>query len=220
MAEFRIEGDALRREVRFRRLSWGTVLALSAVMAFLVLLRCSGLKFGLGLIWLLSVSFFLVFFGSCILAFREALSAAERQMIFTLDGKGITRNRRGYPPVRIAFSEIDYLEEEMKWLIVMSSEPRRKIAVPKKIEGYELVRAELSKHHPFSPAPRLPLQSAAMAVISLAAWAAVLWPRDVRIVIPCGVIALTLLAIGSQRLCVGLVWIAAILLICVRSLRP
>jgi hypothetical protein len=233
MPEFKIEADALKREARFRRLSWGIVLVFTVVTVLLVVLRYTGLKFGLGFIWLLSLCFFGALFGSCILVFREAMSAAERQMTFNLDDDGITRNRQGYPPVHIAFSEIDYLAEEMKWLIVRSAEPGKKIAVSKNVNGYELIRAELSKYHLLSSPTKFRLGSAALAALSVLAWAAVFWFRDMRIAIPSGLVALTLLAIGSYRLwallhrgprkvfswiCVGVVWVAAILLICVRSI--
>ena len=232
MPEFRIEGDALRRESKIRWWSWGTVLVLTAVMVCLVVLRCFGLKFGPGLSWSLCFCFFVAFFGSCVLAFREALSAAERQMVFTLDDKGITRNRRGFPPLHIAFSDIDYLGEEMKWLIVRSAVPTRKIGISKSVKGYELIRAELSKHYPLSsPERKFQLGSTAPVGLTILAWAAMFWFRDPRVVIPCGVVAITLLAVASYRLWtllqlgqkkslswigIGAVWIAAILLICLR----
>jgi hypothetical protein len=169
------------------------------------------------------------------LAFRETLSAAERQMVFVLDDKGITRNRRGFPPLHIAFSDIDYLGEEMRWLIVTSAQPPKQIGVPKSVKGYELIRAELSRHYPLSsPQQKFRLRSATLVALSVLVWVAAFWFRDMRIAIPSGVVALTLLAVGSYRLwtllhrgpkkalswiCVGVVWIVTILLICVRLRR-
>jgi hypothetical protein len=235
--EFKIEGDALRREARFRIQSWGAILLLAAAAVLL---------FVLGVYGVLSVNSTLrILFvftgcgavvGASILACREALHCAERQMIFVLDANGIARRRKGYPDVKIAFSEIAALSEEMRWLIVNSIEPRRKIAIPNEVRGFETIRAELTKHHALSvQGKKLPLKGAALMTISILSWAAVLWLRDLRAVIPAGVIALALLALGSHRLwillrrgpkrlfslvCIGIVWFAAILLIYLRVVRP
>jgi hypothetical protein len=243
MPEFKIETDALskRRETRVRLLSWGTVLSLIAitvliyVLGFLGLLRVdSDLRW---LAWLSVPTMLGAVIGTSILACREALRYAEREMVFVLDDNGIIRRRKGYPDVKIAFSEVDYLGEELRWLVVRSTEPRRKIAIPNDVKGFEVICAELAKHHALSAQVKLPLKSvvlmksAALVTISILSWAAVLWFRDLMVVIPAGVIALTLLALGSHRLwtllrrgpkrllslvCLGVVWFTAILLIYIR----
>jgi hypothetical protein len=62
---------------------------------------------------------------------------------------------QGHPDIEIAFSEIETLREELRWLVITTAEPRRKIAVPNDVNGYELLRAELVKHHPTSARPRI-----------------------------------------------------------------
>ncbi|MGA8539843.1 MAG: hypothetical protein WB566_10110, partial [Terriglobales bacterium] len=89
--------------------------------------------------------------GASALACREALRRAEREMVFVLDDTGIARKRKGFPEVKIAFSEVEYLGEELRWLVVKSIEPRRKIAIPNDVQGFEIIRAELAKHHTLSP---------------------------------------------------------------------
>lgn len=240
MQEFRIEGHALRRESRFSLLSWGTILLLTAATVLLFLLGVTGhLSANSSLRWLFVVTFFGAVIGACILACLEALHYAERQMIFVLDDNGIVRRRQGYPDVKVAFSEIETLSEELGWLIIYSVEPRRKIAVPTNIRGYETIRAELARHHALSPPATFPLKSAANGValttLSILSWAAVLWLRDPRAAIVGGVVGLTLLGSGSYRLwillrraqkrllalvCLGFAWIAAVLLIYARVVRP
>jgi hypothetical protein len=233
--EFKIEGDALRREARFRVLSWSAVLLLMAATVLLFVLGVNGV---LGASSSLRFLFVFTLLGTvasaCILACREALSYAERQMIFVLCDNGIVRKRQGYPEVKIAFSEINTLREELNWLIINSTEPRRKIAVPTNVKGYEVIRAELAKHHALSARAAFPLKSSALLVVSVLSWAAVLWSRDARIVISAGTVALITLAFGSRRLwtllhrrsklpllwtSLGFAWLVALLLIYLRIVR-
>jgi len=238
MPEFKIEADALskRRELRFRLLSWGTVLSLFAMTVLIYALGFLGLlSVHSDLRWLawLSVPTILgAGIGALVLAFREGLRRAEREMVFVLDDNGIVRKRKGFPDVKIAFSEVDYLGEELRWLVIKSIEPRRKIAIPNDVKGSEVIRAELTKHHALCSAQaKFPLKSTALLTISILSWAAVLWLRDLRAVIPAGAIALISLAVGTHRLwtllyrgpkrlllwvCLGFAWFSAILLIYVR----
>jgi hypothetical protein len=219
-------------------LSWGTVLLLAAVAVFLFILRVSGYigdSSNLGSVFVFTILCAALI--AIILASREGLRYAERQMVFVLDDTGIARKRQGYPQVYIGFSEIDTLSEEMRWLIITSAEPRRKIAVPNNVRGYEAIRAELAKHHALSTPSKFPLQRAtksiALTATSFLSWAGVLWLRDPRASVVAGVVGLTLLGFGSYRLwnllrsrkrllalvCLGSVWLAAILLIYIRAVR-
>lgn len=242
MLEFKIEPDALneRRDAKGRLVSWTIVLLLFAMFVSIWALGFLGrLSVGSDLRWLawLSVPVLLgAVIGAFILAFREALRRAEREMVFVLDDNGIVRKRKGFPEVRIPFSDVDTLGEELRWLVVKSTEPHRKITIPNNVKGYEVIRAELTKRHALAPpVNKLPLQSAALLIISLLSWVAVLWFRDVRLVISAGVVAMTFLALGSHRLwalfrrgprrlfsltCLGVVWLSAILVIYFRVARP
>ena len=172
--------------------------------------------------------------GAIILVCREGLRRAEREMVFVLDETGIIRRRSGYSEVKIGFSEIGYLSEELKWLVVESNEPRRKIAIAKDVAGFATIRAELAKHHALSPSAKSPLRSAAFAILSILSWAAIICFSDVRVVLPAGVVAMASLALGSHRLwlllhrgpkrwlmwiSLGFVWFSAILVIYFRYTR-
>jgi hypothetical protein len=233
--EFKIEGDALRREARFRVLSWSAVLLLMATTVLLFVLGVNGvLGAGSSLGFLFVFTLLGTVAGAFILACREAMNYAERQMIFVLSDDGIVRKRQGYPEVKITFSEISTLREELSWLIINSTEPRRKIAVPTNVKGYELIRAELAKHHALSARAEFPLKSTALLVVSVLSWAAVLRFQDARIVISAGAVALITLAFGSRRLwtllhrrsklsllwaSLGFAWLVAFLLIYLRVVR-
>lgn len=245
MQEFRIEKDALseRRASRIRLLSWGVVFLLFAAPVLIFTLALYDvLRFDSNLRWLGWVSAAAIMsaaIGSLILAFREALRRAERQMVFVLDDVGIARKRKGFPDVRIAFSEVDYLGEELRWLVVKSTEPLKKIAIPNNVKGYEVIRAEIAKHHALAPPiKKFPLKSIALATalptISVLSWAGVLWFRDIKFVVAAAAIAITLLAIASRRLWIvlrrgpkrlfslaylGCAWLVTILLIYFRVVR-
>lgn len=232
MPEFRIENDALKREARSRMLSWGTVLLLLAIATFLLVLRVSGYigdGSGLGSLFVLAIVSAAII--AIILAPREGLRRAERKMVFALDDKRIVRKRQGYPDVEVAFSEIETLREELRWLVVTSTEPRRKIAVPRDVSGYELIRAELANHHPLSPRAAFPLKSSTLLTVSVLSWAAVSWFRDVRTIIAAGTVGVVTLAFGSYRVwtllrrrpkrpllwaSLGFAWFAALFLIYLR----
>jgi hypothetical protein len=150
MPEYRIETEALtkRHEMKGRLLAWGAVVLLTAIPILTLALRVLGL---LGrdpsLRWLAVLAMLFAVVGATILAWREALRFAEREMIFILDDTGIVRRRQVFPDVKIAFSEVDTLSEELRWLVIKSVEPYRKIAIPHDVRGFETIRAELTKHH-------------------------------------------------------------------------
>jgi hypothetical protein len=75
--EFKIEGDAIRREVRVSVLSWSTVIALGALTVCLLVLHSARLGPDTVLRSVALVSFFGAFFGLFIVATREGLSYAS-----------------------------------------------------------------------------------------------------------------------------------------------
>ena len=238
MAEFRIEADARSRGQKFRgrRLSWGIVVLLLGITVFLFVLGVYGVFSDHSLLRFLFVFTLLgTMIMATVLACREALRRAEREMVFVLDGDGIVRRREGWPDVKIRFSEVNMVREELRWLVIYSTEPRRKIAIPNDVNGFEVIRAELAKHYPPSAKALFPSKSLILPAISLLSWAVILLCRDAKAVIPAGVIALVTLAVGSHRiwallhqgpkrllmwLSLGFTWLSAILLIYIRLVRP
>jgi hypothetical protein len=235
MPEFKIEADALRREGRFRMLSWGAVLLLLAASVALFALRVSGnlgAESKLGLLFVFTILGTVI--GASVLACREALRLAERQMVFVLNGDEIIRKRQGYPDVRITFSEVEILKEELGRLVIKTREPQKTIAIPSNVRGYEVIRAEIAKHHPLSSPAKIPLRSFGLLTGSILSWVAVMWFRDMSIVIVAAAIGLLTLAFGSHRLwtlarrytprwllwgSIGSAWLIAIMLIYLRVVR-
>jgi hypothetical protein len=231
MQEFRIEGAAIRREARSSALLWGTVLLL--MVAAVLLFTFGGHKESDANLFVLTVVGAVLV--ASILACREALHFAFRQMSFVLDNNEIVRKRKGYPEVKIAFSELESLREELGCLIVESNEPRKKIAIPYSVSGYEAIRTELSKYCQLSARVELSLKGAALLAMILSSWTAFSRSTDERVVIPAGAIALITLAFGSRRVWTLLrtgsqrslfwipfafAWLVAFLLIYLRATRP
>ncbi len=48
-------------------------------------------------------------------------------MVFVLNDNEIAQKRTGYPDVKIAFSEIATLREELRWLIIKTAKPGRRL---------------------------------------------------------------------------------------------
>lgn len=237
MREFRIESDerGKRREARNRLLSWCTVLLLLGALISLFVLRSLGVKADSSLRSLMVLTLVAAIAAIYILAFREGMRRARRGMSFVLDDHGITRRKRGWPDVTIAYTELSELRDEPTRLVVESVEPPRTIAVPHDILDYKVIRTELEKHHPLVPArTNLPLEAIFVLIISVSSWALFLWVQDAMVVVSAGVVALITLAFGSRRLwtlfhhgpkrwvmqvCLGFAWCVAIVLIVVRAIK-
>jgi hypothetical protein len=161
-------------------------------------------------------------------------------MVFVLNDNEIVRKRQGYPDVRIAFTEIATLGEELRWLVVKTDDPQKKIAIPSEVSGYDTIRTELTKHHPLSARVESPLKSAAvlktsaLLAVAVLSWAAVVWFRGVVVIVP-AIVGLITLAIGTWSMwtllnhrlwrpvvwaAIGSAWLVALFLIYLRVVRP
>jgi hypothetical protein len=121
--------------------------------------------------------------------------------VFLLTDKDLTRQRTGWPDVRINLSEIKRLFERPGWLIVEGANPETRIAIPNDVEGFNNLRSELIKHGRISESPRsFPFIAAVSVGASLFCWALVLLSRNRAVVESAGGFALVLLAWGSFSL--------------------
>lgn len=231
MNEFRIEINKSSRgqDLRVRLLSWGSVVALIAIAVFLYQDDSSNNEA------LLVISTLGAIVAVGVLACREALQYATRQMVFVLEADGNMRKRSGYSDVKIRFSEIGEIREEPSWLIITSTGTQKKIAIPNRTKGYGEIRSELAKYHAISSRAGVSLGGTALLAVAALSWAALLLFRGVSVVILAGLMCLITLALASRRLWVfshrspirpllwaslGFAWLAALLLIYLRMIRP
>jgi len=187
------------------------------------------------LLWLVVLTTLMGSAGIFSLAYSEGRRILMRKLVFVLDEQGITRKAKGCPDVKINYFEISDLRESNSWLVVEGREPQKRIAIPKEVMGFEEIRAELSMYHHLSDRAKISLKRIALPVVSILSWAAVLWFQDASVVISAGVVALITLAFGSHRLwsllhrsskrpllwtSLGFAWLAALMLIYIRIVRP
>jgi hypothetical protein len=233
--EFRIEPDQSyrSRELKVRLLSLGSIALLLAIAITLLILRSLGLSPYPAVAGTVAVALFGAVIGAGVMAVREALRRAEREMVFRLDDIGITRLRTGYPEKSIPFTTIEYVGNELGYLVIRSIKPLNKIAIPKDVHDFEVLCAQLTKYCPVA-APR-PVRSSGIGIlifaVSVLSWAALGLFPDKRIMIPAAVVGLGTMVAGSRSLwqlfhrgsrrsllfvCLGLAWLSAVFLICVR----
>jgi len=232
MREFRIEDDGLRRQNKVTAISFGLVLSPLLAVALFVVFQGTGFLAGVDLGPMVGACIGGMLLGGYFMAGNEALNRADRQRTFVLDDSNVTRKKPGFADVTIRYSDISFLGEQLKWLVVQSAVSATRISIPRDVSGYELIRAELATHHPLSPRVKylpsaLLLRSALPWLASLAGWAAIVWSRDLRIVAPAGAVAIYFLGSASYRfwislprvrrwlasICLGPAWLIAAILI-------
>lgn len=231
MSEFRVAFDKAsqqRRDRKIRLAAWGTILLLLAVAVVGILsARSSDPHVNVAFTWFSVLMVVGAIVGAYFIGIRLSLERLERDIVFLLTEKDLVRRRAGWPDVRIDFSEISSLLERKDWLVVESAQPVRKIAIPREVEGFASLRAELAKHGPVIVSQKRSILGAIPTVASLLCWGLMLWSKDARVARVAGTIALILLGWGSvsidkqmrqspKRLfiwiCLGPLWVAAILL--------
>jgi len=238
MSEFKVpshDASDRGRERNIRLITWGLVLVMSAITLFAVYdARSAGPQLVRVLTWLAIGIVVAAIAGAHFLAARLGLEKFQHDLVFVLTEKDLVRRRRGRPDVQIGFSEIKALYQRPGWLVVESSEPRRRIAIPEGVEGFESLRGELAKHSPIVAAPQRSPMRLIPLVASLFCWGLVLWSKDAGVVMAAGTAALILLGWESFRLfgqlrhspkrvalsiLIGLSWVAAALLVYLRVIR-
>lgn len=85
---------------------------------------------------------------------RRTFDRVKSDLTFVLYQDELIRKRPGFPDVQVSLPEIKSLHEQSGCLVVTGGDPPRRIAVPQKVENFELLKAELLKNAPHSSPPR------------------------------------------------------------------
>lgn len=200
MAQFRIPAGTVPPHERASQFLWGSVLALLGITAFGIISGLHGNdllnKIAVGLAT--AIVIFAVgaayYFGA-----RMGLERAQRNSVFVLTDRELIRKREGWPNIQIGLLEIKALCDRPHYLIVEGPEPLSRITVPKRVENFELLRAELLK---YSSVVKPPARSSLYwipTLISFACWPLVTWSHDIHVVLGAGIMLLAL----SGWLCLG-----------------
>jgi hypothetical protein len=185
MAEFRVPRRSTNRppELKVRSVSWGAVIVLSGIALFAVYYAPSAsrqLNTTLAAVAVVIVGGTVI--GENVLVARTGLERMEGDLVFALTDRELVRRRSGWPDVKIGFSEISGLYERDGSLVVQSTEPHRKIAVPDLVEGFTTIRAELAKHSSIVAQPRRSSAGFVATLGSLLCWGVVLWSKNTSVV--------------------------------------
>ena len=235
MQEYRFEHQAANNKWPKLDLAFGVTVALAAVAVLSLTTDCfRSLGISRDLLEFIAI---VAALGACVgvyvLAYREAMRFAGRQMIFILKNDEIIRKRKGFPDSKIAFADVDSLREEMGWLVIRSRDQQEKIIIPNDLNGYQVIRSELLKHISLSPPAEFNWRGPFVALLSILSWAAVLWLHETWVAILAGLVALMTLVLASNRLwhilherkrvllwcTLAVVWSTAILIIYIRAIQ-
>jgi hypothetical protein len=224
-----------RRERNIRLITWGVVIFMSGITLFAVYDARSASPQVVRAIGRLAVAIVAAaIVCAYFLAARLGLEKFEHDLIIVLTDNDVVRKSRGWPDVQIGFSEIRALYLRSGWLVVESNEPRRTIAIPERVEGFNSLRAELAKHSPVVPQPKRSPSRLIALVASVFAWGLVMLSKSGGVVMTAGAGALLLLGGECFRLfgrlrhspkrlalsiLIGFNWIVAALLVYFRITR-
>jgi disulfide bond formation protein DsbB len=115
-----------------------------------------------------------------ILAFLMGMRRAKRGMVFVQSDSALIRKRDGWPDDRIAFSQIAGLYETKNGLLIQGNETLTKMSVPRELNGFATIRAELARQHPVSaqanlPQPKVSWTRVVVMTVSMLSWSAVIF---------------------------------------------
>ena len=202
MRTFRVEYDSLQRKRIARArllLACGAFGLLPATIALFLILAFSGVlprhsETTTRVMWTAIIG---AFIGSLIVACRLGMYLWEREIVVLMDEDGITKRREGFPDERLNYTEIRSLREGRWRLLVVSTKPYGSVAIPKALEGFETIRAELAKHHP--PGDRAETKTSLPRIaLSLVAyglcWGPLVFFVASKSVVPAGVLLLAMLS--------------------------
>lgn len=236
MREFRVEAGRLSSRKRTRRVRfvlWSAVAGLSAITLFGVYGAYSAspiLNTVLLVLAVLIVAAIIV--SAYLLAFQNAREVISQRSISALTDAHLVRRRSNYPDIQIGLGEISSVSDQRGWFVVESAAPRRVIAIPEEISGFQSLRAELTRHAPVVQLRRrrpVPIAT----IMYILCWAMVFWSKNEVAWIIAAMVVTTLLiwqtfsmlrpSSNRKRFVilgwVGLGWVAAALAVCFRVLR-
>ena len=109
-------------------------------------------RFGPLLVWAL-VLIVVYIVATFFVVLRRELERSRQDLTFVLSEGELIRKRPRSPDVRIPLPQILFLYEQWGCLVVAGGDPPLRLEVPKKVENFKLLKAELLKYAPRSSVP-------------------------------------------------------------------
>jgi len=188
VAEYRVAPNtkSSQREDQLMRVTlWGAVSLLLAITVFALI---GARSVSAGLDTALAVAAGAIVMGAVggayIVAWRNGLERAKRNVVFLLTEKELIARRNGCPDVRIGLSEIKALYKQPGKLIVASPDKSRLIAIPEDIEGYGNLRSQLVKYGEITEVRKrpVPISTYVPTLLCWFSWALVLFSKEIAVV--------------------------------------
>lgn len=89
--------------------------------------------------------------GALVFSAKGGIWKLKRAFQFQLSDGSIFQIREGYPTVEIPLTQVEAIQEFRGWLIVRGGAPRRHIAIPVEIEGFEELKGKLATYCAVTP---------------------------------------------------------------------
>jgi hypothetical protein len=89
--------------------------------------------------------------GALVFSAKGGIWKLKRTFQFQLSDGSIFQIREGYPTVEVLLEQVEAIHESHGWLIVRGGTPRRHIAIPVEIEGFEELKGKLAAHCAVTP---------------------------------------------------------------------
>lgn len=190
---------------QFRVLGWGAVIVLLGVLLFSIY-EPAGLTdlVGHAIAWLAGAIVLAAVLGATILAVRERTWNLLREYRFDISDGKIIRTHETSSSVEILLDQIEYLHEFNGWLLVGGGNPRRQMAIPKEINGFDELKRELLAHCTLT-SPRVKFYASLLLpliplVLMVVAYFLLFTSHTRAVVISAGIAALTLQGAGTYSL--------------------
>jgi hypothetical protein len=143
--------------------------------------------------------------GLTLLGVKDETWKLKRKLRFEVSDGKIIQISDDTAAVEIPLNNIESLHEHRGGLLIRRGEPRQQISVPREINDFEVLKRELTSHHPITvykakvyPFSFLPV------ILMIVAWFLLLTSHARLVVLVAGIAALGLQAVGAYSLLAAL----------------
>ena len=204
MGEFKLPRRTLptrRHDVRIVWLVSSGAVILSLGILFFVAYGPHSVVHQVGplLVWVIVLSV-LCALGVDFVTLRRTFERVKCDLTLVLNQDELICKRSGFPDVRISLPEIKSLYERSGCIVVTGGDPQRKIPVPKNVENFGLLQAELVKYARLTPAPRRFSLGWIVLLLTIICWSLLAWSSDINTTRAAGAAVLVLLGWESFHL--------------------
>ena len=187
---------------QFRFLGWGAIVVLLGILLFSIY-EPAGLSDSVGhaIVWLAGAIMLAAGVGATILAIKEGTLKLLRRLRFDISDGKIIQTRQASASIEIPLDQIDSLHQYRSWLLVRGGIPKRQIAIPREITGFDALKRELLAHCTLTPLKVKFYPLSFLPLVLMIVTYFFLFTSHVRAVVTtAGVAALTLQAVGTYSL--------------------